>query len=93
MSGLSLDELANVPIREGESHNDLITAIPRNNPPIVADGDKTMGGFVAKVTKIPKFSDFVKDLNRRQIFTASRQNGDKTRRVCCEGGGCCVELQ
>ena len=48
---------------------------------------KLGGGFVAKVAKIPKFSDFVKDLYLRKNFAASRQNGDKTRGGCCEGGG------
>ena len=31
------------------------------------------------MAKIPKFSDFVKDLYLRKIFAASRQNGYKTR--------------
>ena len=43
------------------------------------------GGFVAKVAKIPKFSDFVKDLYRRKIFGASRRNGCKTRGLLLGG--------
>ena len=44
------------------------------------------GGVVAKVTKIPKISDFVKDLYRRTFFAASWQNDDKTRGVVAKGG-------
>ena len=69
----------------GEHHPSVITGIPSNKPPLVADGCKTRGGLLLDWAKSKK-TNFVKDLYRLKIFGASRRNGCKTR------GGLLLEI-
>ena len=70
--------------------DDKINAIRSHKPPPCCRMRRNKGGgFMARVAKIPKFSDFVKDLYLRKIFAASRQNGYKTRGFVAKGGLLC----